>query len=181
MTAVEGEVLLPLKQDVDAKELGRPDRGGRPTSMTVDVVGKLLAAFNNAYNITEACQYANIDRSTYYDWLAKDDTFSYKMSQAQSAPNMKAKAVIIEAIKAGDVNTARWYLNARDPDFKAKGEIGTPEGQQATEAKLKEFMDDTDDGAYSDPDGAHAIGEQSAAEASAEGGDEVAPSPTDIS
>ena len=42
---------------------------GRPTKFDEVIVGKLEAAFNNAFNIVEACQYAEIDRTTYYDWL----------------------------------------------------------------------------------------------------------------
>jgi hypothetical protein len=174
---LEGELVETVNPD--AIELGRNDRPGRPTSMTPNVVGKLIFAFANGFNITEACQYAEIDRSTYYDWLAKDDRFSYKMSEAQSTVGKRAKIIVSQAINAGDVGTARWYLNARDPDFKAKAELGPPEGQATTEQKLKEFMDDTDDGAYPDP--ANAGGEQSAAEVSPESGDEVAPGPSDIS
>ncbi len=136
MTALEGEII--------------PNGVGRPTDKTPATITKLEAAFNNGFNITEACQYAGISNMTYYRWLAEDDQFSYKMSVAQSAPNTKAKSVIIEALKAGDVATARWYLDRRDPDFKAKAELEVSPGMIKTEEKLKEFMDDTDDGAYDD-------------------------------
>lgn len=184
--AIEGEIVDPQIDDpaafdpiTIASELGHKDRRGRPSEMTIEVVGKLMLAFHNGFNITEACIHAGIGRQTYYDWLARDDFFSYKMSQAQSSVGRRAKVIIAQAIRAGDVNTARWWLNARDPEFKAKGEITPPEGQETTEKKLKEFMDDTDDGAY--PSAADAQSEQSSTEISTESGVEVAPGPTDIS
>lgn len=177
--AIEGEIVVTT--ELEAAELGSVNRGGRPSDMTVDVVTKLIAAFNNAYNIGEACGYAGISRMTYYRWLEKDDEFSYKMSEAQAAPNKKAKEVVLTAINEGDVNTAKWYLDRRDPDFKPKGELAIPDGQQKTEEKLKEFMDDTDDGAYPDAVTADAISAEPTAPTGTEVRGEVAQSPTDIS
>jgi hypothetical protein len=178
---IEGE-LVPtalVGAQTAAKKLGHRDRPGRPPEMTPSVVSKLIIAFNNGYNITEACLYAKISRPMYYDWLAKDDQFSYKMSEAQGSVSRKAKIIIAAAINSGDVNTAKWYLNAKDPEFSAKGQITPPEGQESTEKKLKDFMDDTDDGAY--PTRTDAASQQPSAADSAESGIEVAPGPTDIS
>lgn len=111
--------------------------------MTIGVVDKLIAAFKNGYNITEACMSAGIDRSTYYSWLASDDNFSYKMSKAQGAPTRKAKRVVIAAINDGDVNSAKWWLNAKDPEFKSKVEGSLDPGVVETRLKIKEFLDDT--------------------------------------
>lgn len=186
--AIEGELIkagdtpIPTEQlDKDAIELGRVDRGGRPTDMTPDVVTKLIAAFHNAYSITEACYYADISRTTYYRWLEKDDRFSYKMSEAQSKPNTRSKEVVIAAIQAGDAQVALRYLTLRDPDFKPKAQLDIPEGQARTEEKLKEFLDDTNDGAYPVASGEDASSSEPIAEAEPAGGAEVAPSPTDIS
>lgn len=120
----------------------------RLTKHDENIVLLLETAFHNGYNITEACQHANISRQTFYDWLADDDVFSYRMSIAQSALNRKAKTNVFEAINQGDASISLRYLTLRDPDFKPKTTIEPPEGQAKTEEKLKEFMDDTNDGAY---------------------------------
>lgn len=153
-----------------------------PVSLTKHPEATVLlleAAFHNMFNITEACQYADISRETYYNWLGDDDIFSYRMSVAQQAPNKKAKENILTALNAGDTGVSRWYLERRDPEFKPRGELEVSPGQQTTESKLKGFMDDRDDGAYADP--AHDVGSESAAPAESEGGVEVASSPSDIS
>ena len=180
---VEGEVLPPQTPtpvpaeplDPVAQELGNPNRGGRPTDMTPEVVTKLIAAFNNAYNITEACDYAGIARVTYYRWIEKDDKFSYKMSEAQSAVNRKAKEVVVQAIKEGDASLGFRWLERRDPDFKPKAEVyNTPELAETRE-KIKDFLDDTTD--YTDDD----AGSQPTTADSSEARGEVADAPTDIS
>jgi hypothetical protein len=149
------------------------------TKQDENIVQVLEAAFNNGYNITEACQYANISRTIFYRWMAEDDAFSYRMSVAQTALNRKAKSNVMAAIQEGDPNISLRYLTLRDPDFKPKTVLEPPEGLQKTEDKLKEFMDDTDDGAYSDPANADSI--EPTTTPPPESGEEVAPSPTDIS
>lgn len=146
---------------------------GRPTKFDEILVGKLEAAFHNGFNITEACQYAEIDRTTFYDWLAQDDIFSYRMSVAQAAPNKAAKALVIGAIQKGDANLAFRYLERRDPDFKPKAEVNTDPEQQQTRDKIKGFLDDKSD--------LDDTGSQPTATDTTEPRGEVAGAPTDIS
>lgn len=166
--AIEGEVVT-------------QSRGVKVTKHNENTVSMLEAAFHNAFNITEACHYADISRKTYYEWLADDDVFSYRMSIAQAMPNRKAKEIVIGAIQTGDAALALRYLQLRDPDFKPRAVLETPEGQQRTEEKLKEFMDDTNDGAYPDTNAEDDGSAESTAEDSAGSRGEVAQSPTDIS
>lgn len=173
---LEGEVINQTPQD--AVDLGAPNRVGRPSEMTIAVVTKLISAFHNGYNITEACHYAGIARVTYYRWLEADTQFSNKMSEAQAMLNRKAKEVVASAIAEGDANTARWYLNARDPEFKAKGEVEVDHGLKQTKEKLRGFLDDTDD---LDSKGADATSAKPTESATAEGGGDVATSTPPVS
>jgi hypothetical protein len=143
------------------------------------IVRLLEAAFKWGYNISEACLYAEISRETYYNWLGDDDIFSYRMSIAQSKVLTKAKQNVAAAISAGDAGISLRVLQLRDPDYKPKVVAETPEGAQRTEDKLKEFMNDTDDRAYTDP--ANDVGTESVAPTEPASTDEVAPGPTDIS
>ena len=42
-----------------------------------------LAAYANSANIRAACKAANINRSTYYDWMERDEAFALAAEQAK--------------------------------------------------------------------------------------------------
>lgn len=125
--AVEGEIVSESK----GVSLTKHDEG---------IVRLLEAAFNNAFNITEACQYAGISRETYYSWLGDDDIFSYRMSVAQGAPLKKSKEIVIQAINAGDPQLALRFLMLRDPDFKPKVQNETDPEVGEARNQLKEVL-----------------------------------------
>lgn len=168
--AVEGEVVS-----------SETPREFTKTKHDDTIVELLEAAFHNAFNITEACQYAGISRVTYYEWLADDDIFSYRMSVAQAAVLKKAKQNVTAAIQAGDPVISLKVLTLRDPDFKPRGTLEVEPGDVKVEEKLKEFMDDSDDGAYIDTGADDAASAEPATPSESEGGAEVASSPPDIS
>lgn len=151
------------------------DKGGRPTKYTPAVIGKLEAAFNNGYNIVEACQYSGIHPDTYYEWLKTYPEFTDKMEMAKAMPNRKAKEILVGAMNAGDTGAAKYWLDRRDPDFKQKGELDLNHGLQETQEKLREFFDDTNDG------GGNEIGAESAGETSSGSDSEAQTSTPDIS
>lgn len=156
-----------------------------PTSVVLtkhpeEKVQLLEAAFNYDFNITEACQYAGISRETYYSWMEDDPIFAARINIAKSAPMKLAKEMVIKAIQSGDPQIALRYLTLRDPDFKPKAAVEFDPGEKRTEEKLKEFMDDTDDGAYPDTAREDAVSAEPTAPPESEGGAEVAPSTTDI-
>ncbi len=96
---------------------------GRPTKETPQVVTKLVAAFNMGYNDTEACFYAGISRNTYYKLLKEVPDFRDKIEQAKCGLNMKAKAVVVDALDKGDIGTAKWWLEHRaQKEFSKKEE-----------------------------------------------------------
>lgn len=94
----------------------------RNTKKTDEVVGKLVEIFKIDWTITEACSYANIDRSTYYDWLDKDEEFSNKMGDAKEYAFIEARRTINKAIKEGDWRLALDIMRRRDGRYKDKAE-----------------------------------------------------------
>lgn len=160
-------------------EIVKPNEGGAPTVYTPHVVGRLVAAFNNGFNIKEACQYAGIHRDTYYAWLETKPGFSDMMEESRTAVNRKAKQVIVDAIQAGDVSSGKWWLERRDPEFKAKGEMDVgPKIHTETRDKIREFLDDDTD---FDQAGADVASAESGAGNAATGTGEVAQTTPDIS
>jgi transposase len=165
-TAIEGEIVSSGKR-------------GRPTQYTEEAVRLFEFAFGEGYNISQACQYVGISRETYYAWLEQHDGFSDKMEWAKGKMNRLAKEAVRDALKAKDPNTARWFLDRRDPDFKPKTEVTPNLGAEQTRNKIKEFLDEPsdDDHATGEPPASesNAGGTEPSAPASPEGGTEVAP------
>lgn len=85
----------------------------RPTKFTNDVVQKLEEAFKVWATIEEACSYADISRSSYYEWLDKNHEFSDKISLSKKYLVLKSRMVIAKSLEEWDVRTAMWYLERK--------------------------------------------------------------------
>lgn len=98
---------------------------------TDEAVGTLIKAFEDGATITEACRTAQIHRDTYYEWLKVYPEFSDKMSHAQEYPDAVAKMEVVRAIKRGDVDTSKWWLenHVRDEFYKKKNTDLTSQGK----------------------------------------------------
>ncbi|MBQ8300736.1 MAG: hypothetical protein IJX57_02050 [Clostridia bacterium] len=97
---------------------------GRPTKFTDEVVNKLEYAFSKGFNITEACNYAEISRETYYNYLEENQEFFDKMERAQTALQRRAKINLAERIEGGDIDESKYYLERKCKDeFSSKQEI----------------------------------------------------------
>lgn len=121
---------------------------GRPRKITKEVVGKLEYAFMKGFNISEACDYAEISRDTYYEKLKQSKEFSDKMDRAKTNLQRRAKINLAEAIEGGDLNESKYYLERKCKDeFSIKqeinlsGEINNPLAGLSTE-ELKKLVDD---------------------------------------
>lgn len=121
---------------------------GRPRKITKEVVGKLEYAFMKGFNISEACDYAEISRDTYYEKLKQSKEFSDKMDRAKTNLQRRAKINLAEAIECGDLNESKYYLERKCKDeFSIKqeinlsGEINNPLAGLSTE-ELKKLVDD---------------------------------------
>ena len=89
----------------------------RPTIRTTEVISKLEFAFGIGATIPAACEHAGIASRTYHKWAEDDADFAADMKQRQQAQVLKAAKVIDKALDNGDVQTARWYLERKHPDF----------------------------------------------------------------
>lgn len=105
---------------------------GRPTVITDEVIAKLVQCFEDGSTITEACRTAQIDQSTYFRRVDSDEEFRKKMSHAQEYPDAVAKMEVVRAIKGGDVDTSKWWLenHVRDEFYKRKNTDLTSKGEK---------------------------------------------------
>lgn len=124
-------------QTKQEKKVGRPskkdDDGFGPVS-------KLLAAFWRGCNVTEACNYADISRETYYKWTSENPELSDTFAMARTKVSENAKAIIVNAIDHGDINAAKWWLERRNKkEFgpNADDNLVEPSNEEVAEAKLQ--------------------------------------------
>jgi len=102
--------------DDNPKDIVKPGKPGRPTVITPETIKKLESVFQLGVTDEVACDYAEIAPSTFYDHLNKDEDFRRKMRAAKNYARIAAGAVVVEAIKNKDVNTARWWLEKKYPN-----------------------------------------------------------------
>jgi hypothetical protein len=86
---------------------------GRPTVINDNSVAKLSEAFRLGFADQEACQYAEIDRSTYYRHLQSDAGFATQIASAKNYARMKCCSVLVEAIEQKNIQVCQWWLERR--------------------------------------------------------------------
>jgi len=118
-------------QSVSTETKSQSQPVGRPTVITDEVVAKLVQCFEDGSTITEACRTAQINKATYFRRIEADQEFSDKMAHAQEYPDAVAKMVVVRAIKKGDTETGKWWLenHVRDEFYKKKNTDLTSQGK----------------------------------------------------
>lgn len=104
---------------VDMTDTQIVGKAGRPSAITDDVVAKLEEIFKLDVTVEIACNYAQINPATYYRRYAKDEQFARRMEAAKYFARVAASNVVVDKIANDrDVNTAKWYLEKRVPEFR---------------------------------------------------------------
>jgi hypothetical protein len=84
---------------------------------TKETLGKLDQAFAIDATVGEACCYANISESIYYDWVKDNPELSERFSRLRKKPVLKARQTTVQSLD--DPKNAQWYL-----ERKMKNEFG---------------------------------------------------------
>lgn len=129
---------------------------GRHTKLTPEVVQKLEQAFAIGANVKQACYYANISTSSYYNYIDQNPELLERLEDLKEKLPLQALTNIANEItgqkSVGDINLSKWLLEKRMGDeygetLTLKGGadtigVGTPEEDreviQEFHAKLKE-------------------------------------------
>lgn len=115
----------------------RKHPGGRPTVMTPEVIRKLEDGFTKGLSDLEACLYAGIGKTPFYEYLQENPEFAERREMLKNNVRMQAKINIHTEVAAGDARTSQWYLERRDPEYANKSETKTVT-LTAAEADLSE-------------------------------------------
>lgn len=112
--------------------------GGRPKAITETEIRKLEEGFSKGLNVAECCLFANVRKSTYYDFLNAHEEYSERFETLKSNVKMIAKMNLYDKIKVGDDYNSRWYLERTSDEFNPKnkqeltGKDGKPIEVQST-------------------------------------------------
>ena len=86
----------------------------RPSKFTDQIIQKLKEAFKLWCTVEEACSYAEISKSSYYEWLSINKEFSDEIKIAKKYLEFKSRAVIARSLEEWNVKTAMWYLERKN-------------------------------------------------------------------
>ena len=115
---------------------------GRPpgSNVVLEAEALLILSLQNGLNRTQACLQAGISRPAFYIELERNETFLDKIDKAEQFGSMKARQNIMKSIDSGDLNTSKWYLERKDPEFKPKSDLTSDDMPLKT--ALVEFVGD---------------------------------------
>ena len=103
------------------------EKRGRKTVMTPEIINKLEQAFSMGCSDLEACLYADIGKTTLYNYQNENPEFVERKEKLKEKLVLKARTVIAESLNKQDENTAKWYL-----ERKKKEEFSTKVEQETT-------------------------------------------------
>ena len=86
---------------------------GRKTVMTDLTLSKLKEGFAQGFSVNNACIWADISQSTYFEYCKKNPQFSEHCKSLQKKPLIKSILVINKSLNDGDVSTAKWYAERK--------------------------------------------------------------------
>lgn len=110
---------------------------GRPRAIGEEELRKLEEAFKLGCTNREACFYANVKESTFYDYLKEYPEYSEKIDIWKSYEKIKARMVVHNALEKNDREMAKWYL-----ERKAKDEFSTKQEFDSTVNNKIVIIDD---------------------------------------
>lgn len=123
---------------------------GRPTIMTPEIISKLEDVFALGGTDEEACFYAGIGKSTLYNYQEKNPEFVERKEALKLKPVLKARQTMIKDLD--NVDSAKWYLEKKEPTFKNRldvtgkqemnftGKIANLNVKNATEEEIDNFL-----------------------------------------
>ena len=99
---------------------------GRPTKLTPGTVNKLEQVFAMDGTVEEACSYADISRTLYYQWVKENPQLLDRFDNLRERPMLKARQTIVKSLD--DPNHAFKYAEKKrrkefGPTLELSGEV----------------------------------------------------------
>ena len=82
--------------------------------MTPEVIQKLEDAFTWGCTDLEACCYADVSKSTLYDYCQNNPEFSERKETLKNQPVMQARRIVQASLTDGDLATANRVIDRKE-------------------------------------------------------------------
>ena len=119
----------------------KKSNAGRPSEMTPEKLKKLEEVFAIDGTVQEACFYADITHTTYYNWLEKKPELVERFEALRNRPILKARQTVVKSLETP--SGAQWYLQRkRKAEFSERTEVTGADGaaiQVEISPKIKEL------------------------------------------
>ncbi len=113
----------------------------RPRKINESHLQKLEYAVNLGCNKREACRYAKIPESTFYEYVRNNPEFSVKIERWQLASVLQARMTVCKALET-DANLAWKYLQKKRPEeFGTNVEVTYQPPAMATAEHMRKLLD----------------------------------------
>jgi len=90
--------------------------------LTPDTVHKLEEAFALDATVGEACFYADISRTTYYEWIKNNPELADKFERLREKPVLLARESVVKALKTDPELSLKYLERKRRSEFATKVE-----------------------------------------------------------
>jgi len=111
---------------------------GRPSEMTEEKVKKLEEAFALDASVGEACFYADISKTTYYNWLEKAPELVNRFEALRERPVLLARQSVIDSMKENPDIALKYLERKRRKEFATRVEEALEGGVDITMGTLKQ-------------------------------------------
>lgn len=118
----------------------------KPTKSNILKKEVFLNKFESSLgNISLSCDEAKINRSTYYDWLEKDEVFKQKVESINEKSIDFVESALFKQIRDGNTTATIFFLKTKGKNrgYVERQEITGKDGQpfQERELTMKEAID----------------------------------------
>ena len=91
-----------------------------------ELIRSLEHYFKLGYSLNKACELAGIPTSTAHDIINENESLRINMHAMQNLVTTKARQAVVQKIEDGDVTTAKWWLERKEPsEFQGRQKVET--------------------------------------------------------
>lgn len=92
--------------------------------------------------ITLACDQADIERKTFYRWMQTDPEFRSKVNKQNDDRVDMVEDRLLKLIQMDDGPSIRFFLQAKNPEYKSKSQVEVVKGDRTFEDILYEMAEE---------------------------------------